>query len=150
MTSQAGDDLPGERLPEGVVAVEHTADVGIDVAAPTLPELFTRAAAGMTALLYAGPPALTGGAPRAVDVRAPHRAALLREWLRELLYLQEVEGFVFSGARLDTLTDEHLAGAVRGGAAEAQPEREIKGVTLHDLVVERRGPLWYARVIFDV
>lgn len=149
MASQDGDE-PGERLPEGVVAFEHTADVGIDVAAATLPELFTRAAAGMTVLLYGGPPAVTDAPPRSVEVRAPHGAALLREWLRELLYLQEVEGFVFSGARLDTLTDEHLAGAVRGGAVAAQPEREIKGVTLHDLVVERRGARWHARVIFDV
>ncbi|HUH11636.1 MAG TPA: archease [Longimicrobiales bacterium] len=132
------------------MAVEHTADVGVDVAAPTLPELYARAAAGMTALLYGGPPEVTEEEPRTVEVRAPHGAALLREWLRELLYLQEVEGFVFAGAELDTLTGERLSGRVRGGAVAAAPEREIKGVTLHGLVVERCGAGWHARVIFDV
>jgi SHS2 domain-containing protein len=37
--------------PDGVTGLDHTADVGIAVRAPTLEELFRRAAAGMVALV---------------------------------------------------------------------------------------------------
>jgi SHS2 domain-containing protein len=29
-------------------------------------------------------------------------------------------------------------------------QRELKGVTYHDLTVRRRGGGWYARVVFDL
>ena len=39
---------------------------------------------------------------------------------------------------------------VAGGVPDAEPVREIKGVTFHDLAAERRGTEWWGRVVFDV
>jgi SHS2 domain-containing protein len=171
------DDTDAERdtrLAEGVRALDHTADVGLAVTAPSLEALFDRAARGLLALLrgadvangaerQAEPlePAATPGAdasarkaaaPAAqrIDAEAGDPAALLVAWLRELLWLYESQRFAYGGARFETLTETALAADVRGTTETRTPDREIKGVTYHGLDVRCNGDGWHARVIFDV
>ena len=162
-------------LAEGVRALDHTADVGLDVVAPSVDALFDRAASGLVALLYGddraaggargadGPARAAQVAPgerppdaggtttsRRIAVEAPDIAALLVAWLRELLWLHESAGFVYDGARFEALTATTLAADARGAPAARPPAREIKGVTYHGLEVRRTNGDWHARVIFDV
>ncbi|NIR80310.1 MAG: archease, partial [Gemmatimonadetes bacterium] len=139
----------------GVTALDHTADVGIDVEAATLEELLLRAAAGMMWLLRgedaspelrgadhrgaASPGSEVFGETRALSLTGADAAALLREWLRELLFWYEVEGLAFEGARFEALSDKGLVAEVEVVADPVEPIREIKGVTLHGLLAERRG-----------
>ncbi len=144
-------DAGGELLP-GVRAIDHTADVGLDLAAPDLAGLFRRAAAGMEALVSeAGSPVPEAAAMPEVrlELDAPDVALLLADWLRELLYLRQVRGRAFVDADFARLGERALAARVR--TAPAPPAvREIKGVTYHDLRAARAGGEWRARVIFDV
>ncbi len=138
--------------PEGVEPLDHTADVGFEVHAPTPEALFERAALG--AVWLAGgsllPEGEIEGAP--VELEAEDAAALLRSWLREVLFRFEVEGFALRAVQQIELDLEgaRLGARVRGCEAPPNPEREIKGVTWHglELVPDRDG--WRARVIFDV
>jgi SHS2 domain-containing protein len=148
----------------GVSFLDHTADVGIDVAADSLAELLHRAALGMLALLRgeeeSGDLAETEDRQRAdgsgrldavpVDVRADAPVGLLVAWLREILFLHEVERLDYVRADFQVVGPEHVAGRVlarRGGHAV----REIKGVTYHELEATKRSDGgWSARVIFDV
>lgn len=144
-----------EAPPPGVTSFSHTADVGMAVTAATLPELFTRAARGMFWMIQGDAPsgALSAAPPvavRSISLAAPDLSALLREWLRELLYWHESEGLSFGEARFSTLEDVRLVADVGLVREPSEPIREIKGVTLHGLIAERRGPDWAARVIFDV
>jgi len=167
----------------GVVFLDHTADVGMDVHAHSFQELLHRAALGMLALLRgeddeepegsdeaaAGTtgPADLGADPAGVDdssqpatvtvrVQADSTAALLADWLREILFLHELSRVDYAGASF------HVA-EVMGGAGQGRIDadvqvrrggravREIKGVTYHELEVARRPDGgWRARVIFDV
>jgi SHS2 domain-containing protein len=148
--------------------VEHTADLAIEVEAPSLPELFLGGAHGLTGVLLgaesgaevAPPPAPASW--RRLALEAPDREALLVDWLRELLFVQLSEGLVFAGAEIEELADTRLvarvgfaraggrAGAGAGAGRAAAVQRELKGVTYHDLTVRRRGGGWYARVVFDL
>lgn len=133
----------------GVTALEHTADVGIEVEAWGVDELFLRAAQGMAHLILEHElpaPSQT----RRMSLTATDRPALLREWLRELLYWHETEGFTLSRATFHVLDATRLEAIVMGGPDPCGPVREIKGVTLHGLAATQRGEGWYARVIFDV
>jgi SHS2 domain-containing protein len=162
-------------LTEGVRALDHTADVGLDIVGPSVDALFDRAARGLFALLH-GDDRAAGGAPRAdgpgqaaldaradrpphavgtttsrrIAVEAPDIAALLVAWLRELLWLHESAGFVYDGGRFEALTATTLTADVVGAPAARTPAREIKGVTYHGLEVRRTNGDWHARVIFDV
>jgi cell division protease FtsH len=135
--------------PEGVRALDHTADVGIEVEAPDLPCLFERAGLGA---IWMAVGRRVEGPTEAREVRLEEAGlpALLRAWMRELLYWQEVEGFAAAGVEVRDVSEERLLATVRGGEAPADPVREIKGVTWHGLTVEPLERGWYARVIFDV
>ncbi|MEJ2204207.1 MAG: archease [Gemmatimonadota bacterium] len=144
----------------GIVFLDHTADVGLAVSAPTLPELFIRTARGMTLLIHgterekcrATDPG--GREPtrieRRMSLRADDLPGLLRLWLRELLYWHESEGVSFEDARFGTLSETLLGALVTVTPDEHEPVREIKGVTLHGLVAERGDGGWVSQVIFDV
>lgn len=159
--------------PSGVRAIEHTADLGLEIEAPSLPELFDRSAAGLFMLvrgLEPGGPedsaagrrtqgftgledAAEGGVERTVDLAATDLPALLVAWLRELLYLHQDEGLVYGAAEFDAVDEAgaSLRARVRLRPAAREPVREIKGVTYHQLAVARRADQgWAARVVFDV
>lgn len=141
--------------PGGITFLDHTADVGMDVTAPSLEALFHRAALGMLALLrgYDDEPAPDGArepdATQRLELEAEDAAGLLAAWLKELLFLHEVHGADYTGATFHNLTGRALTARV-GTAPAAPAVREIKGVTYHELAVEESDDGWKARVIFDV
>lgn len=133
----------------GVTPLEHTADVGLEIEAGGPKAIFRLAALGMVALLH---DALPGESVevRRLELDAPDLPTLLREWLREILFWHETEGFVPSRAQLGRLEATGLEAIVHGSVPDHEPVREIKGVTLHGLTAEERDRGWYARMIFDV
>ena len=143
----------GTSLPEGVQEVEHTADTGIEVRAPTLEELFHRAAIGTLQLVRGGteePREETAPETRTVMLEADAPDLLLARWLREVLYLKEVEGLEYVAAQFTSLTPTTLRAQVTLAREPTPAVWEIKGVTYHGLAAEERGGEWWARVIFDL
>lgn len=142
-----------EDLPEGVESLDHTADVGIRVHAGDVATLYRRAALGALRIAL-GEPTPTGEEARTVRISGRSHPDLLRGWLQEILFLQEVEGF--AAGEVEALDLEsgpdglHLTARLRGGRAPSHPVREIKGVTWHGLRAEERDGAWLAQVIFDV
>jgi SHS2 domain-containing protein len=150
---------------EGVRTIEHTADVGLEVVASTLPELFRRGALGAMWLVLerevtGGEVAIHPSARRPLQLAEEDLPGLFRAWLRTLLFWEETEEFVtreaaltFAPVPMCSTADGQAFGleARVAGVYDTGPRvREIKGVTLHDLRVERVGEGWRARVIFDV
>jgi SHS2 domain-containing protein len=144
----------------GVAFIDHTADVGIDVEAPSLEQLLHRAALGMLALLRgeeeetsmstSTSTSTSGLEEIPMVVRAEGYSRLMAAWLGEILYLHEVRGVDYVASELDRVGPGLAEGriAVRAGGHAV---REIKGVTYHELEVHRdEAGGWTARVIFDV
>jgi protein archease len=173
VTERPADD--GTGLGRGVREVEHTADVGLAISGATPEQLFHRAALGMARLMRGdAPPARTAGAPEARDATGREQAAesgqaagsgqairsvalaaessdlLLARWLGELLYLDEVDGFVYERAEFTTLDEGRLEATVRGRIDPEAPMCQLKGVTYHGLSLGRGDEGWEARVIFDI
>ncbi|UCC73467.1 MAG: archease [Gemmatimonadota bacterium] len=138
--------------------IEHTADLGLEVEAPSLEQLFVVGAHGLAGVLLgdeAGVPSASAGRAtewRELVLEGPDRQALLVDWLRELLYIQITEGVLFTAAEISELGEDRLI--ARAGfappAADTPVERELKGVTYHDLELSQRGDRWYARIVFDL
>jgi len=132
--------------------VEHTADLGLEVEAPTLAVLFERAGLAMLGLMID----LAAVDPRervALAVEADDAEALLRDWLQVLLVRLAGDGLAVSELAVEDVSER----AVRGwGAGErVDPARhrfytEIKGVSYHQIAVRRTAAGWWARVILDV
>ena len=73
---------------------------------------------------------------------------LLAEWLSELAYLAESEGFVPARAERLELTGKALEATVVG--RRASPSSLVKAVTYHRLGIWEEDETWRARVILDV
>lgn len=143
--------MPG-RFDSGTLAVtmhrfvEHTGEVEVEIVAPTEEGVFGEALAAFADLVGG---ADGGGAVRhEVELSAGDRALLLVEWLGELVFLAEVEGFVPERVSALELSDGHLRATVEG--RRARPPHLVKAVTLNDLEVERSGDHWHARLVLDV
>ena len=138
--------------------LEHTADLGVVVTAPTLEGLYAEALRALTDCITE----VAAVAPREgrrIGLAAADRELLLVDWLGEALYLFETEGLVFSAAEVE------LQGGREDGAAARLEARlhgesfdsrrhplkvQIKAVTYHGLEVRETEEGWRARVIFDI
>lgn len=123
----------------------HTGEVAIEVEAGSPAEVFAEAAGALAELIGE-----EGGEPttREVGVVATDRAALLAEWLGELVFLAETEGFVPEALLELDLDDLSLRATVAG--RRSAPRQLVKAVTYHELVFEEREEGWFARVVLDV
>lgn len=152
MTAASPDPAAPEIAP-GVHELDHTADVGIKVWAKEPEELFRRAALGMARLMRGDVASRTKTGVttrRTVELASDSLDLLLVRWLGELLYLDEVEGFVFNDAIFTELGEGELRATVTGRMVPDAPERQLKGVTYHGLRLEAEDGGWQAQVIFDI
>jgi SHS2 domain-containing protein len=123
----------------------HTGEVQIEVEEESAARVFAEAALALAELIGAedGEPAT-----REVRVAASDPATLLAEWLGELAFLAETEGFVAEKVLALELADRSLHASVTGRTSAPRPL--VKAVTYHDLVLEQREGGWFARVVLDV
>ena len=109
--------------------------------------MFAEALAALSELLGREPP--EGAAVRRdLDLAAPDRAAMLADWLAELAYLAESDGFVPEQVERFELGRNRLSATVGGHLGE--PPHLVKAVTYHRLEFGGAGHEWRARVVLDV
>ena len=132
--------------------VEHTADRGLEIEAPSLPLLFERAGLAMLGLV-ADLARVEPRERRALRVDAEGREELLHDWLQALLVALGADGFLACELEIETMNDRIARGTLWGepvDPARHEIHTEIKGVTYHQLAVRQTDGGWWARVIFDV
>jgi SHS2 domain-containing protein len=132
--------------------IDHTADLGIEVDAPTLPLLFERAGLAMLALMV-DLSAVVRREEQPLQVAASGREELLHDWLQALLVRLQAGRFIACELTVDAVGEGSVSGIAGGERIDGARHRfytEIKGVTWHDLAVRETPAGWCARVIFDV
>lgn len=132
---------------------EHTADLGLRVEAASLAELFSEAGRGLTSLLIDRPELIQEVAEKTFEVTASELDYLFFDWLNELLYAFESEGWL--GAEFDVSVEgKRLVAHVRGESLDAsrhRPSHEVKAITYHGLEVrEDSAGRWMVEVIVDI
>lgn len=83
-----------------------------------------------------------------IAVSAPDRPALLAEWLSELVFLAETEGFVPERVVHFELVESSLLASVEG--RRGTPRHLVKAVTYHRLELSEKDGRWQGRVVLDV
>ena len=133
----------------GHTQIDHTADLALELWAPSEAELLAEASRAVVAIMTEG----KSPAPetvRTVELDPVDNEDRLVQWVNEIIYLAVTEGFVVASCELD-LQDSRLAATVRG-----QPDAgdllagELKSATYHDLALEQRDDGWWARLVIDV
>ena len=132
--------------------IDHTADVGIRVSAPSAAEAFVAAAEGMVDIMVDR----TEVAERetwSIELEATAWDDLLVAWLEELLYRYETERLIPKRIELGRLSPDRLAGELHGEHLDPQRHDtgvQIKAVTYHQLRAEETEAGFEIQVIFDI
>ena len=136
--------------------LDHTADVGFEIGAPTLEALFDEARRALLITMFERPPE-RGEEECSVRLSATDLEILLVRWVNELIYLIQSAGFVpvRTGIRIREadMGGFFLEGLLAGAALDLEGygwQGEIKSATFHGLAVVPEGEGWQARVILDV
>lgn len=129
--------------------VDHTAEAELHIEAASPEEVFADALAGLAELLAREEEASEGEpAVHEVELESVDPPTLLADWLAELVYLAETDGFVPERVASLELGATRLTATVEG--RRARPSPLVKAVTYHGLELEQQGEHWRARVVLDV
>ena len=131
--------------------IEHTADIGLELRASTLEELFHQAALGLLQVLGPQPPARSQMS-HSVTLEGSEPAELLVGWLNEILFLLETRHFLPAEFTVHAVGEVQLRGVIRGQKLEPAQrlQREVKAATWHQLLLQRDGDSWFARIYLDL
>lgn len=132
--------------------LEHTADIGFEAFGATREEVFANAARALFHIIVE----LDSIEPRetvSLNVDGADPPSLLVNWLSELLYLQDTEGWLFREFTINSLSEKSLTAAARG--EKADPARHqlkllVKAITYHQLQLEPTANGWRAQVYVDI
>lgn len=137
--------------------LEHPADVRIEVMGSDLSELFSNAAVALGELLsgYRGLTAAPNSAPdgRRVIIEADCVEDLVVDWLREILFLHESEGFLTGHVDIASISETRIEALLFAATPSQMNEQlglDIKAVTYHDVSIQRRKDGLAVRLVFDV
>jgi SHS2 domain-containing protein len=120
--------------------LEHTADVGMRVRAPTLEAVIERATVGMAEIAGLWRPGAKASDEMDIEIEAMDPGAIVVDWLNEVLYALEARVAFLGGVTVQVAGDRRAAGhIVVGGLEDAAIEGiPVKAATLHGLDV---GPV---------
>jgi len=130
--------------------LSHTADVKIQVLAPTLEALFSDAFEALMQVMYGKD--RRGGTRREFTLHADNNESLLVDFLSEVLFITEVEGLVFSHADI-TISRQELHAVLDGEVFN--PSRhaggtEVKGISYSGLSISPDTNGYMLDVLLDV
>jgi SHS2 domain-containing protein len=129
--------------------LDHTSEVELQVGADDLPGLLQEAGEALGELILRGSPAEAGGDERTIRVTSHDREALLVDWLNEIIYLAEVEGWV--PAEIEMTEASPTCAVARGlGAPLPAAGSAVKAATFHGLRIRDLPEGLEAEVILDV
>lgn len=135
----------------GHTQIDHTADLALELWAPTEAELFAEAARAVVSIMTEGVE-LGGDELREIELDPVDAEDRLVQWVNEIIYLAVTEGFVVADCELDLQASPRLRASARGRSGAADHiAGELKSATYHDLALEQRDDgSWWARLVIDV
>ncbi len=139
-------------MAEDYRVLEHTADVGFEAYGATRAQVFAHAARALTDLMVEA----SSVVPRqAADVRVEGDgpAGLLVNWLSEILYRFDAQGWVYGEFEILELSEHALAARLQGEPFDRVRHRvktQVKAVTYNQLLFEESPQGWRARVFVDI
>ncbi len=129
--------------------LDHTGEVRLAVTGSTLAEVFAESALAFGELEAEAIPRTGGTRSDRVSVQAPDPAALLVEWLNELIWRAETGRWVPTEVEVVEASPTSLVATVSGPELTLPPTL-VKAATLHGARCQESADGWRADVVLDV
>ena len=88
-----------------------------------------------------------------LEVEGVDRDDLMVNWMRELLYLFQVSGYLLKDFQVREARDNFVRGEVSGEKFDPdrhELRREIRSIAYHQSRMEKTGDQWTAQMIFEL
>jgi len=131
--------------------IDIAGDIGLRIWGNTLKELFENAAIGLSELVT-DISKIGEIEKKEVTLTSDSKEHLLIQWLNELIFLFDAQGFIGKVFNV-TIYDDKLKAEIVGGNFDPQINESrllIKAATYHTLSLQKTNSLWEATVIFDI
>jgi SHS2 domain-containing protein len=133
--------------------LEHTADIGFEAFGATRAEVFRNAARALMSLIV-DLESVQAWESVAIQAQADDPEGLLVNWLSEIVYLQDADGWLFRDFEIASLSDCALSASGQGERFEAgrhEIKLLVKAITYHQLALEKTAAgMWRAQVYVDI
>lgn len=132
--------------------LEHTADIGFRATANSLPELFGSAAEALVATAME----IDNIEPResyALSAEGDSHESLLVNWLNDVLYYLDGRRLAMRRFKIHEFRSSRISGEALGeprDAARHPGKLIVKGITYHQLKIERNQAGWFCEVYLDI
>jgi SHS2 domain-containing protein len=127
---------------------EHVGELELWIEAPSREDVFAEAVRAFGELVAGDEEARAPLERRSVMLDGDDPAVLLADWIGELGFLAETEGFVPDAVEELRLEPSRLHARLSGH--RGAPPHLVKAVTYHRLAFEPRGDGWRAVAVLDV
>ena len=132
--------------------LEHPADVGFRATGRSLPELFESAAEALVSIVL-DPQNVSPTTTVTLTAEGNSNESLLVNWLSDVLYWLDGERFAMRFFKVQQLDSGHVTAAAKGerrDPARHETRLVVKGITYHQLKIEKSFPNWVCEVYLDV
>jgi SHS2 domain-containing protein len=134
--------------------LEHTADIGVEVAAPTLPEAFSEAGVALFGIMTD----ISGFEEKSsaeFSCSGEDLISLLYSWLEELIYIFDTSGMVMVRIQVEQFSEDPPSIAAVGWGEEFDPSRHqprtgVKAITYHRMEARKEGNQHVLRYFVDI
>lgn len=133
--------------------LDHTADLKFIAYGKTLASCFENSALAMFSAIVDLDSVVIE--EHGIDLEAEELEILLHDWLSELLFLFTTEEFLPKKFNVSINKNKNykLHAVVSGEKFDNKKhyiKAEVKAVTYHEMVVEKKGDIWTAQVVCDI
>jgi SHS2 domain-containing protein len=139
-------------MPKNYEIFEHTADIGVRIIGKDPKDLFKNA--GLAIFQISSRKQFTKNKKHSlvtIKQKADNLEELFINWLNELISLSSAKGLIFYNIEIIKFEDNGLEALCTGSDIENYKVNiEIKAATYCELQIDKLGPNWAAKVIFDV
>jgi SHS2 domain-containing protein len=132
--------------------LEHTADIGFRAWGETAAKMFENAALALESVAF-DVEQVVPREPYPLAVTGEDYESLLVNWLSETLYYIDARRILMRRFEVQRIGPESVAGRGWGEPFDAgrhRPKVIVKGITYHQLKIERAGEIWRATVFLDI
>lgn len=128
---------------------QHTSEMELHIRAGSLGDLLAEAGRALGEVQLTGADCVLGGPARSIRVSSSDRAALLVDWLNELIFLADIDRWVAMDFSIDLAKPTEVRARGSGVTLQRAPSR-VKAATFHGLRIEDVPGGLEADLILDV
>ncbi|MCX8146875.1 MAG: archease [Candidatus Woesearchaeota archaeon] len=131
--------------------LKHTADAKIQAYGKNIEEAFSNAALAMFSIMV-NTKSIEPKITKKIKVNGNDKNALLYNFLEELLFLLDSEGFLLNRVKKIKISENSLEAEVTGDTASEKYEchGEVKAVTYNDMEIKETKEKTTVQVVFDL